>query len=307
MSLLREIQDAAVDANVDISVVLRKCKILAARLGNKEFKKWVDEELNGYQNKDALPDYRIFHVNSKGYFAGIAGSALKNADIPLTCIPKEFREGLNKNYAMLPIASYVSLLKTVDGGNLREDWPPELVAHVGAKIYQHMNCLSAWKVIPNAAIVSLIETVRNRILTFVLEIENKAPNAGESSPTTQSISQEKVSQVFNTTIYGNVGNIAEGSQQLTQNADINVAENDLESLKSFISSIGMPKDEIAKLEESISQDSHEEVLKEKTLGEKVLNWIGGITAKIAKGTISLAQKTGINFITKAILIYYGIN
>jgi len=41
MSLLREITDAAVDTSVEISTLLRKCKVLAARLGNKEFDSWV--------------------------------------------------------------------------------------------------------------------------------------------------------------------------------------------------------------------------------------------------------------------------
>ena len=54
MSLLREIQSDAIDKNVDISVVLRKCKVLAARLGNKNFKLWVERELNGYKSREDL-------------------------------------------------------------------------------------------------------------------------------------------------------------------------------------------------------------------------------------------------------------
>jgi hypothetical protein len=52
MSLLREIQNAAVDKNTDVCTLLRQCKILAARLGNEVFKRWVENELNGYDSKD---------------------------------------------------------------------------------------------------------------------------------------------------------------------------------------------------------------------------------------------------------------
>lgn len=128
----------------------------------------------------------------------------------------------------------------------------------------------------------------------------------KASPTTQPISQEKVTQVFNTTIYGNVGNIAEGNQQVTQIASINVSQNDLESLKEYLLSIGIPRNEIKNLEEAIDDDSAEEVRKTKSLGLKVLNWIGLIATKIAKGTVSVAQKVSINLITQAILMYYGI-
>lgn len=48
MSLLREIQDAAISSDVELAVLLRKCKVLAARLGSNEFKSWVESELSGY-------------------------------------------------------------------------------------------------------------------------------------------------------------------------------------------------------------------------------------------------------------------
>ncbi|WP_411860517.1 AbiTii domain-containing protein [Klebsiella aerogenes] len=48
MSLLREIQQAATDPSFDLPSLLRKCKILASRLGSPEFKQWVNFELNGY-------------------------------------------------------------------------------------------------------------------------------------------------------------------------------------------------------------------------------------------------------------------
>jgi hypothetical protein len=64
MSLLREIQEAAIDAKLPLATLLRKCKVLGARLGNGEFKEWVENELNGYTSTDDLPEYRVLLVNS---------------------------------------------------------------------------------------------------------------------------------------------------------------------------------------------------------------------------------------------------
>lgn len=50
MSLLREIQDAATSSGVQVSVALRKERILAARLGHEPLKRWVGNELDGYAN-----------------------------------------------------------------------------------------------------------------------------------------------------------------------------------------------------------------------------------------------------------------
>lgn len=87
MSLLRDIQNAALDSKVHLPDLLRKCKVLAARLGNQDFKAWVDAELNGYGEKDSLPGYRSFRVESKGNFAGPMGSGLNRVPIPLSCPP----------------------------------------------------------------------------------------------------------------------------------------------------------------------------------------------------------------------------
>ncbi len=307
MSLLRDIQNDAIDTNVDISVILRKCKVLAVRLGNKPFENWVNQELNGYKNKKLLPDYRIVQVYSQGNFSGPFGSGLNNADIPFLSIPEKYRENLRKCYFIEPIGCYLNLLRTAKGNNLKEQWPPDLVAYTGRDIYQGMNCMSAWKLIPNSSMFGLVEAVRNRILNFVLEIEKEAPDAGEDSPKNQKISPERVNQVFNTTIYGNVGNISEASQNINQTTTINVLKNDLNSLKAYLSSVRIPKSEIQKLEVAIQKDSAEKVSKTQKLGNKVLAWIKSVSSKIKNEAFPVLQSVSANLITQAILKYYGVN
>lgn len=222
MSLLRDIQNAAVDSAVPLTTLLRKCKVLAARLGNAEFKQWIDDELNGYASKEALPTYRVLRVNSKGHFSGPFQSGLRNADIPLICIPEEFRENLTFSYMKEPIAALESLVNKSDGGTAMEPWNPDLVAFVGQKIYEGMNCMQAWKVIPINSIVAALDTVRTRVLNFVLEIEAEAPDAGEAPANSNPVPQEKLHQIFNTYITGNVQNVATGSTNVRQHAKARV-------------------------------------------------------------------------------------
>ena len=51
MKLLEEIRRDAVSTGVPLAELLRKCLVLASRLGNGEFKSWVNYELNGYPVK----------------------------------------------------------------------------------------------------------------------------------------------------------------------------------------------------------------------------------------------------------------
>ena len=112
MSLLREIQNAAIESETNLADLLRKCKVLAARLGNAEFETWVDNELNGYKPDDDLPQYRILEgVHSKGNFAGPFGSSLRNADIPPMTIPGDFRELVSNAYINLSVAAIARLIE----------------------------------------------------------------------------------------------------------------------------------------------------------------------------------------------------
>jgi len=48
------------------------------------------------------------------------------------------------------------------------------------------------------AIVGLVDEVRNRILSFVIEIQKLKPNVGEVALNSEPIPQSNISQVFNT-------------------------------------------------------------------------------------------------------------
>ena len=169
-----------------------------------------------------------------------------------------------------------------------------------------MNCLKAWKAIPRGAIVGLVDVVRNRILNFVLEIEAEAPDAGEAQPKTPPLSQERVKQVFHTHIYGNVGNIAEGSQHVSQTATLTVKKNDFNSLQSYLESLNIPNDKIIELKIAINKDSTAKVKRTKNLGPKVSAWLGSVFSGIAQGVIPVIQNVNTNLITQALLSYYGL-
>ena len=55
MTLLRQIQNDVASADSDVVRVLRKCKILAARLNSPELTRWVDYELDWRLDVGELP------------------------------------------------------------------------------------------------------------------------------------------------------------------------------------------------------------------------------------------------------------
>lgn len=159
MTLLQQIQKDAIDGSTDIATVLRKCRVLAQRLKNEEFKQWINYELNGYPSQDALPNYRVIRCQSSGHFSGRFGKQLRNAPISMTCIPQEIREHLIKVFFTEGVSALQDLVRDNENGTLQEMWPPELYVMVGQQIYQDMNLAQAWKIIPKNAVVGILDTV----------------------------------------------------------------------------------------------------------------------------------------------------
>lgn len=223
MSLLRDIQDSAIDEGSQVATLLRKCKVLAVRLGSKEFGRWVDNELNGYEDLDELPSYRVLRVRSYGHFVGY-GHEVKNAPIAPGVLPEEIREFSETSMINMPISALASLADA--GSDSRDRWPPDVVRLVGSDIYENLNCVDAWKALPRAALIGIIDTVRTRILNFALEIESEYPDAGEAPVKSNPVPEDKVSQVFHTYITGNVQNLATGSSDFKQTATVNSGASD---------------------------------------------------------------------------------
>ena len=303
-TLLREIQSAALDSKVDICDLLRKCMMLAARLENEEFKGWVRKELNGYGLEEDLPNYRIIDCGSFGTFSN-GVRYYPRLDIPLFNLPKEIHGDLEVQCFREPISSLIYLMENNNDGFIHFRWPPELVALYGYRIYHDYNCQSAWKLVSCSSINAIVDTVRTRILEFVLEIEKEAPDAGEALPGTMPIAPDKVINIFNTTILGNVGNVATGSSAITQNIHQEVHYGDLNSLKRYLSDLGLDiqSSDLQELENAIAVDVDKS---SQGIGDKTKEWIG----KIAGKTISLAGGMSVSLateiITKAILAYLGL-
>jgi hypothetical protein len=123
MSLLREIQESATGNDIPLVVLLRKCKILAQRLGNDEFRSWVEWELNGYPNEDLLPLYRKEPAEVRGEFAGPFGSGLHNVPIPRFNVSDKHK-WLFQNVFVDGVSRYETLLEAKTE-TLLSPWPAE--------------------------------------------------------------------------------------------------------------------------------------------------------------------------------------
>jgi len=302
MSLIHDIQAAAIAQDSDIPTLLRMCKLLAARISHQEFAEWVDCELNGYPNIKELPAYRVVRVDSYGSFIGTFSRADK-LQIPVSVLPKEIQEQFKNAYMGSSISAYTALLSGDKSGSAQEPWPVALAVHNASKLTPDMQCVSAWKEIPIGAIVRLMDSVKTRVLGFAIDLEREAPNAGELPIGSQPpLSREKMTQIFNTNITGNVGNIANSSSGFSQSSSV-VEPGDWQSLQARLLEFGLTAGDTeglkADLERAPATGSQEE--KTKTAS----TWIGRLAGKAAAGAAGVGIEVAATGVAKAIAVYFG--
>lgn len=217
MSLLREIQNDLASPGGDVASVLRKCKILSARLGSGDLAAWVDLELNGYPEAQPIPEYRHLATSCYANFLNIAWRANKQS-VPLAIVPEALRDGLRRVEFRGGIASVASFTRT--GAVINR---PELTFVLQDKMFPDMNCVSAWMEISGSEFEQLVSAVKNRILDFVLKIEAENPAAGEAPPNSHPVPEEKLRPLVNN-FFGTIGNVSQNTHHAIQTTSIEIRE-----------------------------------------------------------------------------------
>ncbi len=302
MSLLREIQEAATNDTAELATVLCKCRILATRLKHDGLKQWTQYELDGYPMRKDLPKYRVLKCQSFGTFMGAFGRQLRNAPIPTRCIPEGLRETLPTVNFYQGVAALQDLVNNCKSGSLQNRWPADVFELFGGSIFEDMNLMEAWNTIPKSAVVGILDTVRNRVLNFALEIEEENADAGDVISTSPPMSQSKVQQIFKTTIHGNVGNIASGSQHFSQSSAMEIERGNFEQLAEFLKTLGLENKDIKELNAAVKADGEPE---KKTFGRKVADWLGQTISKSAQGLLKVGCDVAPKVIVAALHRFYG--
>jgi hypothetical protein len=292
--LLDQIRDQATDSSHPLGDVLRRMLVLAARLRDRELERWVRLELDGYPKETPLPEYRVIeNPQAVGHFSGVGGSQAHNMPISSAALPDEFEFFFTHLDLRKPAATYEKLVRDAgDVGYLQVDWPAEILGHVNQF---DMGCVGAsWKV-PVQHLAVLVEAVRNKVLGYVLDLERESPDAGEAIG--EAPSKEVLQQVFNNNILGNVGNLAQGSSNVSQTATFGVKEGDLESLLSFLRGAGLSEALLADLKVAAEAEPPEP--HRKKLGPRIRTWIG-------KMLLDLPPTIAADLIVRAILVWSGL-
>ncbi|MEL6555357.1 MAG: hypothetical protein AAFQ63_18135 [Cyanobacteria bacterium J06621_11] len=236
MDLLQRIQEATVDPTYRLTDILRLCKILSSRLDHSGFKDWIANELDGYSEVAFLPDYRkLENLSCHGHLFGAFGREVRNVPIATLSLPEEWRKPVSTKHVRINISS---LERTVDEAAssqetvLQAPWDANLLVLLRRENpFDPMVLGQAWTDISVASFVAILDTVKNKILDFVLELDDKLPRSESGEIDGRSIPSQTVTNVFQHYIL-NHGQVAvSNSNEQTYKTGIEMTENYVNNLQ----------------------------------------------------------------------------
>lgn len=302
MSLIKEIESDILNSEIKLSSILRKAMVLASDLRNEKFKKWINNELNGYQKgSEEIPNYRRIYAPSFGHFLGSFGVQMKNIPIPTLTLQEKIKEFINE----LPIHHGVRALESLvesDNPNIRVPWPPDIIVLTSDQFYEDYTLISAHRTVGKHILEQILDTVRTNLLKFILELQEMYPEIGQSEGIIQDIPEEKVNSVFNTYVIGSQNIVAAGIQ-IDQEIQQQIVKNDINALLDYMTQIGIPENEVQDLRRAIELDGPRS--EPKKFGSKVVDWVGRVTKEALKGTYKTTASIASKLIIEALFRYYG--
>lgn len=288
--LLPELKKDIISSNSKISDILRKSKVFAAEVGDKNFMIWVDQELSGYRNNSDLPEYRRVSFESYGNFIGAVMKA-DHLSIPKTLIHKHIGNPcFIDNGLWEGIASLEAL--AAEGKTLSRKWPADAIALMQGSVYQGMNMYAAWQDVPSSAVINVIDSIKNRLLNFILDLEELHPELKTQPDEVVNIPKEEFNKTFIANIYGNSNNLAlEGGT-----IQISNVTGDITSLERVLSQNGLSNS----LKSAIVQDSTDT---HPTFGKSVKKWVSELAVQVGKGVYQVS----VDLVIAALKQHFGIS
>lgn len=298
--LLDDIIDLAADNQQSITVLLRKCLVLASQLKNERLKSWANQELNGYSSEEDLPNYRVTPAQAKGHFSGPFGSGWNYFPIPPAVLEEKHQRFALRVALVQAISAYEDIVNSSrGGGSITVKWPANLVLYYQDKISDEMSLIAAYQEIPRSGLVEVLDAVRNRTLNMALDLKAELGDVQDLSK----VSGRHALQIEKVVVSNIAGNVYVSTGESSMNAATiqqhNIVAGDWDQLAKVLHNSGMSKPELEELSTAIKQDGQ-------TMGSRVQGWINKNAAKVLSGGVKIGATIGQSLLTEYMKQHLGL-
>lgn len=291
-SIVLQLQELAVDPNSNIEELLNKALLVARKLKIKKFRKWCENELEGYDNEN-IPDYRVIKGQLKVFnpYHGLQPFIIPdNLDRLVTTIKIKQSVGEINNLLSQEGNSFENVISNEAKSKLMS-------------MQKGFTQLEPRVIFERSQLLSISSKLRNIILNWSLQLEEDGI-LGEGMKFSEKEKKAAMSvNNFNIqNMQGVVGTISGGT--VNQNNQMNITEYDFESLAKYLMENKVGYTDIQKLEAAIQADPKPK--NSKKLGVNVSEWIANMMGKAANGSWEIGIATAGTLLAESISKFYGI-
>lgn len=162
-SIIQQLQEEAINPRISVSDLLRKSKVVAVKLGLKDFLEWIEKELNGYRVEPGgeLPAYRFVAGEIKAWNPYHGWQPIIFEDL-------EDAKLASKRGITSPIGELDNITKSKEGGDILIGLGPD----AEQMIYNAIGTFTSIRFkASKSAVIGIIEAVRNIVLDWSLRLE----------------------------------------------------------------------------------------------------------------------------------------
>jgi hypothetical protein len=177
MKLISEIIEILSSDKPNLTNALIKTKVLLHRLGQKNLIGWVNKELNGYEEDDELPQYRILPCTVLANVSNL-GWRYPSHPIPIAHLDEKVRKRLEQARFYQSIGVLEELANS-KGERITSRIPMECNSLLDKGLGGGFRVESAWCDSSKTTLTQTLVEVRSRLLDFMLQLSDEF--AGEMS------------------------------------------------------------------------------------------------------------------------------
>ncbi len=303
MKLADEIVELLSSKDGVLSEALIKTKVLLHKIGHKDLVAWVNKELNGYEDDDDLPDYRI--VEAQVLVNATNGAyEVRSHPVPLGHLEEDYRNRLEKGIMPQSLA-VIEEFTAKKEGSLQSHIPMEMNGLLSKNLANGYIVQRAWCEIPMASASNILMQVRSRLLDFILELSGEFSSANTDEEIKDKASNFDAANLFNHTIFGDNTTIVVGSEN-TQTVTNTNTKNNFEALANELKSNGVSDDDVIVLKQAIESDSNFPVQNRNEFGPEVKSWMQRMMSKAIETSWQIELGVAGSLLATALNNFYGL-
>jgi len=302
MQLISEIIEILSSDSGKLSDALIKTKVLLHKIGHKELVPWVNSELNGYPDRDSVPEYRVLPAQ---VLVNASNGAYRftSHHIPMRHLDEKHRESI-ETARMDQSLAVLEKFTEKDNGHLQAHIPMESYGILGKGLGNSYQIESAWSQIGHTSVLQILIQVRSRLLDFVLELNDQFPNELNEEEVKERISHVDTENLFNSAIFGDNTTILVGSSNTQTVSNVNI-KGDFDALEKTLEKNGVSGSDISALKDAIDQDSSVISDDSKEFGPAVKSWLQTMLSKAVETSWNIELGIASSLLATALNSFYG--